>query len=146
MASQLLSSFGKRGDTSYTTNGVRQGLNTVKIDIEDTAHLSTYFQVVEFNPVFTAGKNSISFNGSDLLAIGSEIKVEVLDSNGNSLYLESPPKSANYVDIAIFTVAIYVYEEIANGPGKVILVGTTTNGESVRWTGNIVLVIVKSID
>ena len=137
MAKQLLSSLGKRGDSSYTTNGVRQGLDTLVVDIEDTAHLSKYFRVVEFNPVFTAGKNSISFNGSDLLADGSEIKVEVLDSKGNSLYLTSPPKIANYVDIANFTVAVYVYKEIADGAGSVILVGTTAKGQTVRWVGNI---------
>ena len=139
MAKQLLSSLGKRGDSSYTTNGIRQGLDTLAVDIEDTAHLSKYFRVVEFNPVFTAGKNSVSFNGSELLMDGSEIKVEVLDSQGNSLYLAAPPKSANYVDIANFTVSIYVYKEIADGAGTVILVGTTTKGQTVRWVGNITI-------
>lgn len=139
MAKQLLSSLGKRGDSSYTTNGIRQGLDTLIVDIEDTAHLSKYFKVVEFNPVFTAGKNSVSFNGSDFLLDGSEIKIEVIDSKGNSLYLTSPPKNVNYVDIANFTVAIYVYKEIANGAGSVILVGTTGMGQSVRWVGNITI-------
>ena len=139
MAKQLLSNFGKKGDSSYTTTGVAQGLDQIKVDIEDTAHLSKYFNVVEFNPVFTAGKNSISFNGSDFLQDGSEIKVEVLDSNGNSLYLAAPSRKSNYVDIANFTVAIYVYKETVDGAGKVILVGTTTKGEIVRWTGNITI-------
>ncbi len=134
---QLLSSQGIRGDSSFTTTGVRQGLDTIAVDIEDTAHLSNYFQVVEFNPVFTAGKNSISFNGSNLLANNSEIKVEVLDAAGNSLYLASPPASAGFVDIANFTVAIYVFQEVVNGPGNIYLVGTTAQGEIVRWTGNI---------
>lgn len=139
MAKQLLSNLGKQGDSSYTTNGIRQGLDTLAVDIEDTAHLSKYFRVVEFNPVFTAGKNSISFNGSELLADGSEIKVEVIDSKGTSLYLTAPPKSANYVDIANFTVAIHVYKEIADGAGTVILVGTTARGQTVRWVGNITI-------
>jgi hypothetical protein len=137
MAKQLLSSFGKKGDSSYTTTGVSQGLDQIQVDIEDTAHLSRYFQVVEFDPAFTAGKNCISFNGSSFLQDGSEIKVEVLDNDGNSLYLASPPRGTNYVDIANFTVAIYVYQETVSGAGKVILVGTTTKGEVVRWTGNI---------
>ena len=89
---QLLSAFGKKGDTSYTTTGVARGIADIQVDIEDAAHLSSYFHVVEFDPVFTAGKNSVSFNGSDLLADGSEIQVEVLDSDGNSLYLASPPE------------------------------------------------------
>ena len=109
------------------------------MDIEDDAHLSNYFHVVEFDPVFTAGKNSISFNGSDLLQDGSEIKVEVLDNQANSLYLTAVTSSANFVDIANFTVAIYVYRETISGAGSVILVGTTTKGESVRWTGNITI-------
>jgi hypothetical protein len=133
---QLLSSR-KSGDSSYTTTGIRQGLDTIRVDIEDTAHLSTYFQIVEFTPVFTAGKNSISFNGSHLLAENSEIKMEVLDAAGNSLYLTSPPTNTNLIDIANFTVAIHVFQETVNGPGQVFLVGTTTGGEVVRWTGNI---------
>ncbi len=139
MAKQLLSSFGIRGATSYTTTGIAQGLDQVKVDIEDTAYLSKYFKVVEFNPVFTAGKNSISFNGSDLLKDGSEIMVEVLDKDGNSLYLTAPPRKTNYVDIANFTVAIHVYKETVAGAGKVILVGTTAKNEIVRWMGNITL-------
>jgi hypothetical protein len=136
---QLLSAFGKRGDVSFTTTGVAQGLADIKVDIEDTSHLSKYFRVVEFEPVFTAGKNSISFNGSDFLQDGSEIKVEVLDSEGNSLYMTAPDRKAEYVDIANFTVAIYVYKETISGAGKVILVGTTTKGEIVRWSGNITI-------
>ena len=134
---QLLSSFGKSGASSFTTSGVRQGLNEIKVDIEDTAHLSKYFQVVEFDPVFTAGKNTISFNGSDLLKDGSEIMVEVIDKDGNSLYLDAPPRDATLVDIANFTVAIHVYQETINGPGKLYLVGTTKKNEIVRWTANI---------
>ena len=139
MAKQLLSNFGKRGDTSFTTTGIAQGLADIKVDVEDTAHLSQYFKVVEFEPVFTAGKNSISFNGSDFLADGSEIKVEVLDSAGNSLYLAAPPQKSNFVDIANFTVAIHVYKETVSGAGKVFLVGTTTKGEVVRWSANITI-------
>jgi hypothetical protein len=137
MAKQLLSSFGKKGDSSYTTTGVAQGLDQIQVDIEDTSHLSRYFQVVEFDPAFTAGKNCISFNGSDLLKDGSEIKIEVLDNDGNSLYLVSTPKGTNYVDIANFTVSIYIFKETKDGPGKIFLVGTTAKGEVVRWTGNI---------
>jgi len=139
MAKQLLTSFGKRGDSSYTTTGIAQGLDEIRVDIDDTAHLSKYFKVVEFNPVFTAGKNCISFNGSDFLQDGSEIKVEVLDSEGNSLYLAAPPPKSNFVDIANFTVAIHVYKETVSGAGKIFLVGTTTRGEVVRWSANITI-------
>lgn len=145
MAKQLLSKFNKEGETSFNSTGPvfsrfnvsRLGLDKIQVDIEDPSHLSKYFRVIEFNPIFTSGKNSISFNGSDFLKDGSEIKVECIDSGGNSLYLESPSKDAGHVDIANFVVAIHVYQEAKDGPGSIILVGETVKGEIVRWTGNI---------
>ena len=46
MAIQLLSNLGKRG--------VDHQLFTMQVDIDDTAFLSKYFDVVEFEPIFTA--------------------------------------------------------------------------------------------
>ena len=129
MEQKLLSSFGKRG--------VNLDLLTKKIDIEDTTYLSKYFVVAEFNPIFTAGKNSFAFNGSSLLKIDSEIQVQCIDSNGNSLYLEYPKGKTQFVDVANFVVSIHVYNENYNGSGKLILVGTTANNEIVRWMANI---------
>lgn len=128
---QLLSSFEKRG--------VRLGLDTLKANIEDTTYLSKYFSIVEYNPTFTAGKNLFSFNGSSLLAKGSEIKVECLDSHGNPLYIEFYKSTIQNTDVAKFVISINVYDENYNGPGKLFLVGTTPTGEVVRWTGNIAI-------
>lgn len=128
---QLLSSFGKRG--------VNQGLDKLIVDIDDPTYLSKYFVVTEFNPVFTAGKTPITFNGSSLLANGSEIKVECLDSNGNSLYIEYPKGNIQYTDVSKYLISINVFNEAYNGPGKLIMVGTTANGEIVRWTANIAI-------
>lgn len=128
----LLSAFGKRGSNL--------GLLSKKVDIEDTEYLSKYFVLSEFNPVFSAGKNAVSFNGSSLLKDKSEIQVECLDSRGNSLYLEyAKSVEAQFTDVAKFLISIHVYDEIYNGPGKLILIGTTTKGELVRWIGNITI-------
>lgn len=129
---KLLSNLGKQG--------VQLGLLTQKVDIEDTEYLSKYFVISEFNSVLTAGRNPVAFNGSILLKTGSEIQVECLDSNGNSLYIEQA-KSVNsqYSDVSKFVISIHVYEEIYNGPGKLILVGTSASGEIVRWVGNITI-------
>jgi len=128
---QLLSSFGKKG--------VNLGLLVLKPDIEDTSYLSKYFVIAEFNPVFTGGKNPVAFNGSSLLKAGTEIQVECLDSNGNSLYIERPDSNVSYSDVANFLISIGVYEETYNGAGKLILLGTTVKGETVRWIGNIAI-------
>lgn len=131
MADNLLSSFGAKG--------VSLGLDTIPVDINDTALLSLYFNVVEFNSIFTSGKNSVSFNGSSLLLKNSQIKVECIDSAGNSLFLETPDSVSQFSDSANFLVSISIFNEAQNGAGKFILVGTTTNNEIVRWIGNIII-------
>lgn len=128
---QLLSSFGKQG--------VQLGLDAITANIEDTTYLSKYFAIVEYNPVFTAGKNPFSFNGSSLLAKNSEIKIECLDSKGSPQYIEFYKSTVQNTDITKFVVSINIYEETSNGPGKLILVGTTVDGKTVRWTGNIAI-------
>lgn len=128
---QLLSSFEKRG--------IRLGLDTIKANIEDNTYLSKYFAIVEYNPTFTAGKNLFSFNGTSLLAKNSEIKVECLDSYGNPLYIEFYKSIVQNTDITKFVISINVYNEVYNGPGKLILVGTSVSGEVVRWIGNIAI-------
>lgn len=126
----LLSSFGKRG--------VYLGLLTRKVDIEDTEYSSKYFAISEFNSLFTAGKNAVSFNGTSLLKDKSQILVECLDSSGDSLYLEQAKSTdAQFTDSAKFVISIHVYNETSNGNGKLVLVGTTAKGETVRWIGNI---------
>ena len=115
------------------------GLDVLKPDIEDTSYLSKYFVIAEFNPVFTGGKNPVAFNGSSLLKAGTEIQVECLDSNGNSLYTERPHSNVSYSDVANFVISVSIFEETYNGPGKLILVGTTVKGETVRWIGNIAI-------
>lgn len=128
--SQLLSNFGKQG--------VKYGLLTQKVDIEDTEYLSKYFVIAEFNPILVAGRNPVAFNGSSLLQPGSEIKVECYDSNGNSLYIEQAKATdTKFSDVANFILSIHVYDENYNGTGKLVLVGTTKKGEVVRWIGNI---------
>lgn len=131
MAQQLLSSFGKRG--------VELGLNTMLVDIEDTSFLSQYFSIAEFNPVLTGGKNPVAFNGSSLLKEGSEIQVQCIDSNGNSLYIERPKSSVQFSDVSKFIISIHVYNETYNGKGKLIFVGTTPRDEIVRWQADITI-------
>ena len=128
---QLLSIFNKRG--------LDLGLDTMQVDINDTNHLSKYFDIIDFNPLLTGGKNPISFNGSSLLKFGSEIKVECIDSTGKSLYIESPKSNVLYSNASKFIISIHVYSETYNGIGKLIFIGTSINGEIVRWIGNITI-------
>lgn len=127
---ELLSGYGKRG--------VELGLLTKQADINDTEYLSKYFVLQEFSPEFTSGKNSVTFNGSELLKKGSEVLVECLDSVGEPLYIESTTKTnLAYKESSAYVLSIHVYAETSNGSGKLILYGTATNGATVKWVGNI---------
>jgi hypothetical protein len=128
----LLPSFGKQG--------VKLNLLSRKVDIDDTDYSSKFFVLNEFNPSFSGGKNAVGFNGSSLLQDKSEIEVECLDSNGNSLFIELAKSiDTQYTDSSKFVISVHVYDETYNGSGKLILVGTTKKGEKVRWIGNITI-------
>lgn len=128
----LLSNFGKEGN--------KLGLLNKYVDIDDPDFLSKYFVIAEFNPIFTAGRNSVAFNGSSFLKDGSEIEIECLDSDGNSLYIDrAKSKDARFSDVTNFVISIHIYNETVNGPGKLIFVGTSNKGELVKWIGNIII-------
>lgn len=133
----LLDSFGKRG--------VSYGIYTAQTDVVDTAYLSKFFVVSEFNPTFTAGKNAFSFNGSNYLQSGSVILMEALDSAGNNLFIEMAKYSNNsaityaYKEATAFVFAVHVYGDTADGVGKLMLQGTLSDGRSVKWISNITI-------
>jgi hypothetical protein len=134
---ELLSGFGKRG--------VDLGLLTKQTDLNDTEYLSKYFVLQEFSPEFTAGKNSVTFNGSEYLKKGSEVLVECVDSAGEPLYIEATTKiSLVYKESSAYILSVHVYAETSNGPGKLILYGTAVNGATVKWVGNISINKTKS--
>jgi hypothetical protein len=137
MALNLLDSFGKRG--------VSYGLSTIVADVNDTTYLSKYFVVSEFNPKFTAGRNAFSLNGSTFLNAGSEIFVECLDSAGSNLFLEmatttdSTARAFTYREGTSYIISIHVYNDTADGVGKIICYGTLIDNRTVKWQQNITI-------
>ena len=137
MSLSLLNSMGK--------TGVSYGLATVPVGVVDTEYLSKYFVVSEFNPVFTAGKNAFSFNGSSYLEVGSQIGIECLDSAGHNLYIEmatsadSTTNVYDYKEATSWVFSIHVYNDTADGVGKIILWGILRGGTTIRWSQNITI-------
>jgi len=110
----------------------------VLVDIEDTSFLSEYFILSEYNPKLTAGKNTFLLNGSDKLAINVPIQIEVLDSQGRSLYVEvAKTNNIAYKEGGAVRIVVYVYNDTPYGVGKVIIVGRDVNNKVIRWIGNI---------
>lgn len=137
MSLNLLGSFGN--------SGVQYDLLGLKADVIDTDFLSKYFVLSEFNPKFTAGKNSIAVNGSAFLAPNSEIIIECIDSAGVNLFIEmarssdTAAKTYAYKEATSYIFSIHVYNDTADGVGKLILYGTLSDGRNVRWTRNITI-------
>jgi hypothetical protein len=119
--------------------GTNLGLNNITVGIEDTAYLSEYFNITEFNPVFGAGKNLLIVNTTSLLSTSPNIHVQASDSAGNFLYVESAIIQNTVSDQQAYYYSFHVYDNLVSGPGKLTIVGKTISGTVVRWTSNIVI-------
>ena len=98
-----------------------QNLNQVSVFIEDTNN--EYFNIQEVPETLTQGRYAFKIFGSDLLRDGVELKMELLDAEGNTIYLtpvdfigeEVPP----YVPYRYVTIE--VYSPPVNVPGLATL-------------------------
>ena len=122
------------------------GLSSRTVNIEDKTYLSEYFNLTEFSPEFFVGKNALVINGSDKLKIGAEILTEAFDGNGVPLFIEKAISTDQLTNKRIIVLSIYVYEQNSVGSGKIILVSTTTDNKTVRWTANININVNKVTD
>lgn len=112
--------------------GNNLGLLNIKVDAEDISFLSSaYFLITEFNGNFNLGKNSITVNNPP-----ADLKVEAYDANGNVLYYEKATNNDFIRKTQAITYAFHIYNQNANGIGKIILVGTFT-GKLIRYSTNV---------
>ena len=103
---------------------IYRGLAELTVQIEDASIASpNYFKIVNLPTEFTAGKNIFKFRGNpSLFNENSIVYTEILDSNNKPIYHEveldeeSDPKSA--------VVVVYINQDTAPGPAKIILCTT----------------------
>jgi len=110
-------------------------LNAIPVYIEDTKSYSDYFSLSQFDRYFTSGKNGFLITGTSYLSPNSEILLELLDSNGNPVFLNP---ITNYSEGGGRLVSIEVYENTPVGPGTLHIVGTArikSTGEPIptKW-------------
>ena len=122
------------------------GLSSRTVNIEDKTYLSEYFNLTEFSPEFSVGKNALVINGSDKLKIGAEIFTEAFDGNGVPLFIEKAISVDQLTNKRIIVLSIYVYEQNSVGSGKIILVSTTVDDKTIRWSANININVNKVTD
>ena len=98
-----------------------RGLDTLDVFIEDGSSDSfDYFGLTRVPRELTAGRNLISFTGTRNLVPGSEIAIEVLDANGETI----PIQTYDYIgegNERIF--AIEIGSEVPEGDALITLIG-----------------------
>jgi hypothetical protein len=121
-----------------------QKLSTFETFLIDDNPNSTYFRITEFKDTFTGGKNGFLIEGSEYLQETTEIKIEVLDVEGNPVYYEPGKGIPEYYEGISKVVSVYVYEDTPIGIGKITVLGELKNfldtGDVVRpipdeWKG-----------
>jgi len=86
--------------------------------IEDESNNSPfYFNVTKIGEEFNLGKNGFIINGSQNLASGAEVQIEITDSRGDVIYHEIRP----YTEGVSRVVGVYVYEDTPVGQGQITI-------------------------
>lgn len=125
--------------------------NLAKYDvlIEDTNPTSTYFQVTNLPSQLTGGRNSFLLAGSSALKPGSNVQIEILDANGNTIYQNPIQK---YTEGNSRLVSIEITDTTVPGFATIIILGQALvmpNGKpippdwqntyNVRWSTRILV-------
>ena len=101
----------------------KENLSSFQTLIVDNNPNSEYFRITEFKDTFTGGKNGFLIEGSQYLKESTEIKVEILDVEGNTLYFEPGNGIPEYYEGISKLIAVYVYEDTPIGLGKITILG-----------------------
>ena len=97
-----------------------QGLKDIDILIEEQGLTSQYFNVYDFPDQIPQGKSSFLIAGSPYLKNNVELKVEILDAGGNTIYTEAV---TNYLEGGSRRVSVEVYDDVVPGDGFMYIVG-----------------------
>jgi len=106
-------------------------LSNYQVYINDTKTNSEYFRITEFKETFTGGKNGFLIEGSDYLKETTEIKIEILDVEGNPIYFEPGDGIPEYYEGNSKLVSVHVYDDTPIGVGKITILG-----ELKDWNNN----------
>ena len=100
---------------------IKQDLENVQVLINDTGN--DYFNLVEIPSTFVQGRSAFKIFGSDFLKQGVPLKIEILDKEGDSVYVQ-PVKYGQAVSpkLPYRYISVEVYPPPINVPGEAELV------------------------
>ena len=104
-----------------------QNLSNFEVFENDTLPNSEYFKITELKETFTGGKNGFLIEGSEYLKETSEVKIEILDVDGNPIYFEPGKGAPEYYEGNSTLVSIHVYDDTPIGIGKITILGELKN-------------------
>jgi hypothetical protein len=128
-----------------------QPLNLIKYNvlIEDKGTRSEYFKISQFDGYFYGGRNAFLIAGAGVLRPNSKILVEILNSDGDTVY--SVPVQS-FVEGNSRLIQVEIYSDTPIGPGKIVILGcadTYIDGKpipsewsdkfNVRWISDVVI-------
>jgi len=100
-----------------------QNLSNFNVFLEDTDPNSEYFRITEFQETFTGGKNGFLIEGSEFLKPTTEVKLELLDVEGNPIFFIPGEGIPEYYEGVSKLVSVHVYEDTPIGQGKITILG-----------------------
>ena len=100
-----------------------QNLTNYQTFLIDTNPNSSYFRITEFKDTFTGGKNGFLIEGSQYLRETTEVKIEILDVEGNPIYFEPGEGVPEYYEGLSKLVSVHVYDDTPIGLGKITILG-----------------------
>ena len=102
---------------------LNQTLTSFQTLVNDTNPNSDYFRITEFKEAFTGGKNGFLIEGSQYLKESTDIKIQILDVEGNPIYYEPGNGVPEYYEGLSKPIAVYVYEDTPIGEAKITILG-----------------------
>lgn len=117
----------------------KQFLNKVPVLIQDSSQESVYFNIKKLDSYFTGGKNAFLITGTALLELNTTIQLEILDVNGNAIYVEA---IRNFSEGGSRVVVVEIYENTPRGAATLTILGTArqfSDGQPIpdEWQGRI---------
>lgn len=111
-----------------------ENLDKYNTFVVDTDPFSKYFKITELADTFTGGKNAFLIQGSNQLVSDTLIKIEIKDSQGNTIYYEpgegiisssvaGEQVVTEYYEGVSKVVAVHVYPDTTFGPCTITILG-----------------------
>jgi len=97
-----------------------QNLNSIDTFTQETGAVSEYFNVTDFPDELSTGRSSFLILGSQYLRPDVSIKIEILDNQGNPIYIE-PVYS--YEEGNGVRVSVEVYQDTSEGAATLTILG-----------------------